>query len=480
MKALALILFLSSSTHVLAEGFDAYQQAPKACPEVEQNAYQQLPEDEPSKPQFGQDQALFSEFGSLFNIPEDMEQISVEQRGSLYSSGWSGAGGDSQHQMSDNIWFLGEKPVTYCVKRSKDYPFTKAQVEKMVSSSIRDWTNFFKKYELDQNTVNRERRARSLNFPDGIERKASLQFIQKSCDEMKEENPGEGIVFLFGKTNALVKMYEEFSFESALGMAIRGKYDHSTYRSKGFVVLKNFTTDANKLYHMVLHEVGHVFGMKHDSVYVMDEDVALNLENERINDPFIGRIESPAWKYKLAEGETLILTHQKERVRGGAGAGPRGARRARMAARCPDTTFVPNRKIPQKILNRLGFNQHGCHQVRAEVTKVYGPKRYALAVTIEDERGIQRTISGDFKSERTRPLHSSAPGVYSKFIVENARRGKTREVWARGILDSIFQFPARGKLQGNRLRGVGARLTQDKGIKLELFFPFAKNWWVVE
>src|SRR5207245_511209 len=71
----------------------------------------------------------------------------------------------------------------------------------------------------------------------------------------------------------------------------------------------------------LLHQLGHVFGMPHNSVFVMDEHVAgtffetesqVPFERDWYADPILpflfGHIESPSWPYRWREGESLELT----------------------------------------------------------------------------------------------------------------------------------------------------------------------------
>ena len=128
---------------------------------------------------------------------------------------------------------------------------------------------------------------------------------------------------------------------------------------------------------------------------------------------------------------------------------------------------------------RLNFKTNGCHKVKLKVKKTLGPRSFRLEVKLTNLAGQVRSMSGLFRSERTRPMDSISPGVYGPYLVEFLNNNREKLFWVRAVLDNIFQFPARGYIEGNSYK-LGARIGMDKGLSLELFFPSLNRWWIVK
>ena len=65
-----------------------------------------------------------------------------------YLGNWSGNGGGDQ--TSENIWFLGDEPVEYCLFRANGYPLSDEELSDLVRQSIDQWLKFFKDWRLDR------------------------------------------------------------------------------------------------------------------------------------------------------------------------------------------------------------------------------------------------------------------------------------------------------------------------------------------
>ena len=183
----------------------------------------------------------------------------------------------------NNVWFLGSKPIEYCIENNNRVPTTK--IREIVRTSIRQWQQFFKKYELDKKEFQNLAGFRNL--------KVALQMHEvATCTK-----PSEQLRFLFGvETNEVFQALAKD--EGALALATRGDYDHVTYRNGGQIYVGSFENDAVKIHQMVLHELGHIFGMAHDSVSVMDSRLAYQILERRSPPPSFGVIETPRWPYR--------------------------------------------------------------------------------------------------------------------------------------------------------------------------------------
>ncbi|MEK6706509.1 MAG: hypothetical protein AABZ06_12055 [Bdellovibrionota bacterium] len=224
----------------------------------------------------------------------------------MAGGGWTGNGGDHLRDQQ-NAWFLGTEPVSYCVLRAPDFPLGDTEIDQMIESALSDWRIFFHKYSLDESTIGKNPRLGI--FPDHQARGLSLNF--KKIPTCPQE-PAEEVVFLFGVTTPVIDEAIQHGAQNSIGLAVRKDYNHQTYRSGGYVWTKTFTSDPGRIKHVLLHELGHVFGMKHDSVYVMDSRVADLVDPSRgtriISKPLLVAIESPNWKYAFRPGEIFSLT----------------------------------------------------------------------------------------------------------------------------------------------------------------------------
>lgn len=396
-------------------------------------------------------------------------------------SGWSGNGGDFLMQ-ENNIWFLGDQPVTFCLKRSEQYPFTLEELRELVRESLEDWNQFFKKYGMDKRELEAvsERGNERFLFWDQKPRKMSLTFTEgMNCPwDQNGENVGNNLYFLFETSNNIVSSYRQFSTEHALGVAVRKKFDHQTYRNGGYVWLANFTRDRQRLKHMLLHELGHVFGMVHDSVFVMNENAAVEVElKEHLNSEYFGRIESGSWPYRTRPGEELILTSNRGRIF------PR--RSTPENPLCQRENFVPNRTLPPAILDWAGLPRQGHHQIKLLVhpSSRPGPDDFQLELSVEDLfTGKITSLKGEFNSLPAGKWElTGGPSLFTRWKREGVPHASPWApfAWRRAILDSVPPlFPARGRFHHERKK-MAARISVDKGPVIEIFIPELNRWWVL-
>ena len=217
--------------------------------------------------------------------------------------GWSGNGGDTLSQ--DNTWFIGDKEIRYCIRVSDDFALDKARVETLVDKAIAEWQQFFANYSIGS--------FESLRFQ-GFTMEMSQKFKALSCEQ------GVDLEFLFGVSNPAIDMYQKIHAEDQLGLALRREYNYKNYWNPGYVWIADFSGEEDKVYHLLLHELGHVFGMKHNSVFVMSEHTSTFLEHRDFKKEYMGRIESPNWPYGLRQGrdyhfETSSMIKSKPRYK---------------------------------------------------------------------------------------------------------------------------------------------------------------------
>jgi hypothetical protein len=402
-------------------------------------------------------------------IEELQNQIKEFSNDSEKLNGWSGNGGDFNNE-SDNIWFVGEKAVRYCILSDENYPLNKSQLQVLVKETIDEWKTFFTRYKLQNSSVNGAGES-GLQFPDRVERKLSLEFNEFSCDISDiEKTPKESIHFLFGVSNKILSTYKNLATEHALGIALRQKYNHKTYRNGGLVWLGNFSPERNKIKHLLLHEMGHVFGMKHNSVFVMDEHVADQVQNKEIFlESFFGKIESDSWRYRIIPRETLVLTSHKGRTFPGA----RGC--------ANNDRYLPIRFMPKRIRPIFGFRNKGCFKATLKMLAgLDAKKRKTFVLEFTNLRGnIRQTLTGKFSYQKKKAVKSTpSPGLFTfwKNPLGEVGDGNLSLLWRRLNLDKRpFEIPAQGSFDV-RNRKLGVRIANDKGIHVSIFLPNGR-WW---
>ena len=198
----------------------------------------------------------------------------------------------------NNVWYLGEAPVPYCIERDASFPFSPEETEVLVKESIETWVQFFQKHELDKLSF--------THLKDGKSLKLALNFEYQGRCSLTEEHP-ELLRFYLGTKAPEKKGLVIDSGHGALALAIREDYNHDTYRNGGAIWIKNWGMTKLQTKHFLLHELGHVFGMEHDSVYVMDSKLADNVV-VKSKSIFYGQIESPTWIYRLSDGDVVDFT----------------------------------------------------------------------------------------------------------------------------------------------------------------------------
>jgi hypothetical protein len=197
----------------------------------------------------------------------------------------------------DNPWFLDEKPIEYCVMLAPDEnDLTIQQAKDLVEAAIEKWRQFFQKYGLLDRTFEDGR------FPRGASLRLNLDF--RAVDAC--EDPSSQLIFAFGGNTVHTAGHED-GLRNDLGAALRGPYDFSSFHNGGTVWVAPFVLSRSlKLEHILLHELGHVFGMPHNSTWVMDAEIAETLRRTPQTFEY-GKIESEWWPFRLRPGDELSL-----------------------------------------------------------------------------------------------------------------------------------------------------------------------------
>jgi hypothetical protein len=219
----------------------------------------------------------------------------------------SGAHGADIDADQNNVWFLGPEPISYCVTLEPGSAVDQAEAVSLVNEAFAKWYAFFTRHRYTDLAfgVPDKTILQDGKLPDGQGRKLSLVPVEIAhCGA-----PTRQLEIKFSKH---ADKNWTLDSEHAFGAAIRGPYDHVSYRTGGTVWISTALKNRPERLHVLLHELGHVFGMSHNSTYVMFDKIARLIQTTRQGgagaQAMLGMIESPSWKYLIWPGDTLELT----------------------------------------------------------------------------------------------------------------------------------------------------------------------------
>jgi hypothetical protein len=173
-----------------------------------------------------------------------------------------------------NPWFVGMEPVQYCVTRSEDMSISAADASIEIAVALGRWKDFLGSGRFD-----------GVGHKDpehGLEagtRRLALDFREVGCDAAPP------LVFKLGVSDPSVDAALKYSAARTVGFALRTAYDDVSGRAQGMVwiapdrgekayggpkVASDFWSRPRLFRNVVLHELGHVFGLQHFKGSLMD------------------------------------------------------------------------------------------------------------------------------------------------------------------------------------------------------------------
>lgn len=370
--------------------------------------------------------------------------------------GWSSNGGLSSLD-SDNIWFLGSDPIPYCIYNN-NFNLSYQILDKIVQDSNTKWIQFLTKYKINTFITDKVKdgqlKSISLKFTPSLSCKTAIEscITNFSNDNDCESELQNKILFIFGKPNPVIKQYLN-TIGKARGVALRTDYNHITNRSGGIIWINNFADSSwDKVSHMVLHEMGHVFGMKHDSTWVMATKIANILDSTLNSIGKLNEIESSNWPYSYKKGDKLLFTDY-------------------FLSEYAPSDYFPNKLfLPQEALGLLGFSKDGYFKIFGEVLdtlnivkiklsfkEFHSDKELSIIVNLNSVVGAENLLSPQLHTFYLDPTDKSS---YSHTL--NFDSG-----WISNSLSGI------GDLNGSK---IAVKLERKSGMILSLYFPQASKW----
>jgi hypothetical protein len=375
------------------------------------------------------------------------------------AGGWSGNGGTSAYD-KDNIWFLGDEPIPYCLITSENVPM-KPAVEQMIRRNSGKWREFLARYGLDQDYFGKSYRP----FPDKKERRISGQFVpavncgeveqfcapQKTNDEACYNALRDKVLFLVGTPNKVVSDYLRLN-GAVQGAAIRTEYNHATYRTGGIVWINDLGTSGGwtQYEHLLLHEMGHVLGMKHNSCWVMSENVAALLKWNGIGD--LGTIEGSNWPYSFKANDLLWFTDANLAFNGS----PKG--------------YYPNSFI-HPALDALGFGKDNYFRVTGKIILVLNDVKIDIQID-EQPTGLTHHLVGNLGSHFSMNADINTPQIFTEWSSQQGpskyfQTEYLRSGWVPEDLEGVFDW------KGQKVPVI---LRRKKGMTLKMYFPGTSDW----
>lgn len=177
-----------------------------------------------------------------------------------FAGGMTSSGGDFL-TTENNPWFIGDEPISFCIEQG-DFTREISSSEALIEEAINDWINNLKKLNI---------RPTPFSLPDGKKKSLGFNFIKTGCSAKTD------LRFLLGVSNSDVTNELKHLATYVVAFASKGITNDKTGRAQGFIWLapdmgkhiykgpaqNSFWLQDANFFNVILHELGHVFGLEH-------------------------------------------------------------------------------------------------------------------------------------------------------------------------------------------------------------------------
>lgn len=320
-------------------------------------------------------------------------------------NGWVSSGGDDLPFGYGSSWFNNiEGTIPYCIKADPNYSIKQDILEKMIENSISKWKKYYYRFKFFDESRPQEYLGPNFNYK-----------VNNKCTKTAK------IFFIFNIEDQNIKKLKPryqnpFSFAS---------FDNDN--KKGYIWfsdLKNKTSNSlfrkihdenleNAIEALIMHELGHTFGVPHINGTIMREDIVGQLDNPFLKTSIDGQAFLDFGFHKNFEAIGTIPPNQEGNPDSSifkkfTGFPPRGKISARMHTN-RDLSKIFDGKID--ILFEIADEK--------DIYKIKINKNLFLEVS-KSQREIFRHYDGIKNSTRSLGYRISSSYIYSSEVIDSS------------------------------------------------------------
>lgn len=217
-------------------------------------------------------------------------------------SGFGCVQGNEQGNGSDNkpeepAWFTGNNAIRYCYDLAPEFGVDKYQVEYDLAVAFKTWSHYIISKDINEILQETFVQTRLSPYPDDWKKKIK-PFAKKHKDKftlatkselMQNCDGSEDLKFYFG-TNDTQTVAAKKAYYNPNAFSFKTTYDSKAGWGKGFVWFANkgevdgtYPNWAltNRLRGFIIHELGHIYGNRHQDGTIMTGSISSLLASEQ-------------------------------------------------------------------------------------------------------------------------------------------------------------------------------------------------------
>lgn len=202
--------------------------------------------------------------GSLSSESKKEKARDSDEEGT--AKGWVSSGGELIDDQKNPWWIQNTKEIRYCIlSDEKDFSASQTEINDSFRSAFSYWQKDFA--------------AMGSDFAPLSIQVASQELTQVNCENQQDSNVDLYILAGEAKLTKQQISWLGNKLEKIVGIAVRTSYDRVNLQGKGFIYLRGDREKSHlpwkspkMLSRLLIHELGHVFGIDHRKNSVMEED----------------------------------------------------------------------------------------------------------------------------------------------------------------------------------------------------------------